>query len=92
MVVWRIKSQGNDEAREQFLDGYVPQIRELGLTAPDPKLGKDEETGRWHYTEPDWDELRSVVTGHGPKSEDRLDLRRRARENSAWVRSVLLAA
>jgi ring-1,2-phenylacetyl-CoA epoxidase subunit PaaA len=59
---------------------------------PDPKLGKDEETGRWHYTEPDWDELRSVVTGHGPKTEDRLDLRRQARENSAWVRSVLLAA
>jgi hypothetical protein len=34
----------------------------------------------------------SVVTGHGPKTEDRLDLRRRARENSAWVRQVLLAA
>ena len=77
MFVWRIKSQGNDEARQQFLDGYVPQIWELGLTVPDPKLGKDEETGRWHYTEPDWDELRSVVTGHGPKTEDRLDLRRR---------------
>ena len=44
MVVWRIKSQGNDEARQQFLDGYVPQIWELGLTVPDPKLGKDEET------------------------------------------------
>ena len=38
MVVWRIKSQGNEEARQQFLDGYVPQIWELGLTVPDPKL------------------------------------------------------
>jgi hypothetical protein len=92
MFVWRIKSQGNDEARQQFLDGYVPQIWELGLTVPDPELRKDEETGRWHYTEPDWDELMSVVTGHGPKTEERLDLRRAARENSAWVRSVLLAA
>jgi ring-1,2-phenylacetyl-CoA epoxidase subunit PaaA len=27
MLVWRIKSQGNEEARQQFLDGYVPQIR-----------------------------------------------------------------
>src|SRR6266568_2697286 len=62
----------------------------LTLTVPDPELRKDEETGRWHYTEPDWDELMSVVTGHGPKTEDRLDLRRKARENSAWVRSVLL--
>src|SRR5205814_1917239 len=57
MVVWRIKSQGNDEARQQFLDGYVPQIWELGLTVPDPELRKDEESGRWLYTEPDWDEL-----------------------------------
>jgi ring-1,2-phenylacetyl-CoA epoxidase subunit PaaA len=30
MYQWRIKSQGNDEARQQFLDGYVPQIWELG--------------------------------------------------------------
>ena len=38
MFVWRIKSQGNEEARQQFLDGYVPQIWELGLEVPDPKL------------------------------------------------------
>ena len=37
---WRIKSQGNEEARQQFLEGYVPQIRELGLEIPDPKLRK----------------------------------------------------
>ncbi len=24
MVIWRIKSQGNEEARQQFLEGYVP--------------------------------------------------------------------
>ena len=70
----------------------MPQIWELGLTVPDPELRKDEKAGRWLYTEPDWDELKHVVTGHGPKTADRLDLRRRARENSAWVRSVLLAA
>ena len=42
MFVWRIKSQGNEEARQQFLDGYVPQIRELGLEIPDTALRKDE--------------------------------------------------
>jgi ring-1,2-phenylacetyl-CoA epoxidase subunit PaaA len=57
---------------------------------PDPKLRKNDD-GVWEYSEPDWDELRSVVTGHGPKSQDRLDLRRKARENSAWVRGVVLA-
>src|SRR5437764_987178 len=87
-----VEDQGNDEARQQFLDGYVPQIWELGLTVPDPELRKDEESGRWLYTEPDWDELMHVVTGHGPRTADRLDLRRQARENSAWVRQVLLAA
>ena len=75
MFLWRIKSQGNEEARQQFLDGYVPQIRELGLTLPDPKLRKRDD-GVWEYTEPDWDELKHVVTGHGPKTEERLAFRR----------------
>src|SRR5438094_4214723 len=90
MYAWRIKSQGNEEARQQFLDGYVPQIWELGLTVPDPKLRKRDD-GVWEYSEPDWGELKRVVTGHGPKTADRLDLRRAAREQSAWVRSVVLA-
>ncbi len=87
---WRIKSQANEDARQQFLDGYVPQIWELGLTVPDPKLRKGDDDV-WQYTEPDWDELRHVVTGHGPKTAERLDLRRAARASSAWVRSVVLA-
>jgi ring-1,2-phenylacetyl-CoA epoxidase subunit PaaA len=90
MFVWRIKSQGNEEARQQFLDGYVPQIWELGLEVPDPALRKRDD-GVWEYTEPDWNELRHVVTGHGPRTADRLDLRRQAREHSAWVRQVVLA-
>ena len=72
MFVWRIKTQGNEEARQQFLDGYVPQIWELGLTVPDPKLRKRDD-GVWEYTEPDWDELKRVVTGHGPKTAERLE-------------------
>ena len=91
MFHWRIKSQGNEEARQQFLDGYVPQIRELGLEIPDPKLRKDEATGRWAYTEPDWDELRHVVTGHGPMTAERLGFRRASRDETAWVRDVVLA-
>ena len=41
MYVWRIKSQANEDARQEFLDGYVSQIRELGLEIPDPSLRKD---------------------------------------------------
>jgi ring-1,2-phenylacetyl-CoA epoxidase subunit PaaA len=91
MYVWRIKSQGNEEARQQFLEGYVPQIRELGLTVPDPNLRRGDD-GVWEYTEPDWDELRSVVTGHGPRSQDRLAFRRRFLDQEKWVRDTVLAA
>jgi len=90
MYLWRIKSQGNEEARQQFLDGYVPQIWELGLEVPDPKLRKGDD-GVWAYTEPDWEELRQVVTGHGPKTAERLELRRFTREQTAWVRRVVLS-
>jgi len=90
MYQWRIKSQGNEDARQQFLDGYVPQIWELGLTVPDPKLRKRDD-GVWKFTEPDWDELKSVVTGHGPQTEERLGLRRYARGETEWVRRALLA-
>jgi ring-1,2-phenylacetyl-CoA epoxidase subunit PaaA len=91
MVQWRIKSQGNEEARQQFLDAYVPQIWELGLGVPDPALRRGDD-GTWVYTEPDWEELRAVVTGHGPRSRQRLELRRRFLEQEEWVRRAVLAA
>jgi ring-1,2-phenylacetyl-CoA epoxidase subunit PaaA len=89
-VRWRIKTQANEDARQQFLDGYVPQIWELGLELPDPKLAKRDD-GVWEYSEPDWDELRSVVTGHGPMTEERLAFRRLNLEETAWVRDAVLA-
>jgi ring-1,2-phenylacetyl-CoA epoxidase subunit PaaA len=88
---WRIKSQGNEEARQQFLDGYVPQIWELGLEVPDPQLRKRDD-GVWEYTEPDWDELKRVVSGNGPRSQERLAFRREALARSAWVREAVLGA
>jgi ring-1,2-phenylacetyl-CoA epoxidase subunit PaaA len=90
MVRWRIKTQPNEDARQQFLDGYVPQIWELGLTVPDPKLRKGDD-GIWDYTEPDWEELTSVVTGHGPASQERLEFRRLSRAEIDWVADVVLA-
>jgi len=36
-------------------------------------------------------ELRHVVTGHGPKTAERLEFRRLSREETAWVRRALLA-
>jgi ring-1,2-phenylacetyl-CoA epoxidase subunit PaaA len=90
MVHWRIKSQGNEDARQQFLEGYVPQILELGLTVPDPKLRRLDD-GLWIYTEPDWDELMAVVSGNGPASQERLAFRQVSRAEVDWVSRVLLA-
>ena len=90
MVTWRIKSQANEDARQQFLDGYVPQIWELGLTVPDPRLRQGAD-GVWEYTEPDFEKLLAVVSGHGPASAERLAFRRLSRADVEWVSRVVLA-
>jgi ring-1,2-phenylacetyl-CoA epoxidase subunit PaaA len=89
---WRIKAKTSEELRQEFLGIYVPRIWELGLTLPDPELGLDPTTGDWRYTEPDWNELRTVVTGHGPKSQERLAFRRMNHDQTAWVRATILSA
>jgi ring-1,2-phenylacetyl-CoA epoxidase subunit PaaA len=90
MIRWRIKSQANEDARQQFLEGYVPQVWELGLTLPDPKLRRADD-GTWEYTEPDWELLRRVVSGNGPASEERLAFRRLSRAEIDWVSRTVLA-
>lgn len=87
---WKIKAKSNEELRQEFLSIYVPRICEIGLIIPDPGLHYDESEQRWCYTEPDWDELRHVVTGHGPKSADRLAFRQHHYKDTAWVRDVIL--
>ena len=88
---WGIKAKNNEQLRQEFLSIYVPRIRELGLELPDPELRFEEDAQEWRYSEPDWDELRSVVTGHGPKSQERLDFRRLHHADTAWVRETILA-
>ena len=90
MYYWRIKSQANEEARQEFLDGYVDQILELGLAIPDPKLRRDA-SGTWVYTEPDWEKLMAVVSGHGPASAERIAFRALSRAEVDWVSRVVLA-
>jgi ring-1,2-phenylacetyl-CoA epoxidase subunit PaaA len=89
-IHWRIKAKTSEELRQEFLGIYVPRIRELGLTLPDPDLRYDETAGEWRYGEPDWNELRTVVTNHGPKSEERLQFRRDNWAATQWVRDTIL--
>lgn len=90
LMRWKVKMASNDENRQQFLDMYVPKIWELGLTVPDPNLRKNENTGQWEYSEPDWEEFKRVINGDGPCNAERLAVRRAAEERGEWVRKALL--
>ncbi|MCK6456976.1 MAG: 1,2-phenylacetyl-CoA epoxidase subunit A [Phycisphaerae bacterium] len=92
LMRWRIKLKTNDQQRQYFLKKYLPKIFNLGLTVPDPELRYDEQTKEWRYTEPDWEEFKSVVNGNGPASALRLQARRMAHEEGRWVREALAAA
>jgi ring-1,2-phenylacetyl-CoA epoxidase subunit PaaA len=86
---WRIKTKSNEEVRQDFVDLIVPQIRALGFDVPDTDCRFDETTGHFHYTEPDWNELKRVVSGNGPCNAERLATRRKAHEDGRWVREAL---
>lgn len=90
LMKWKIKLASNDEMRNQFLDQYVPKIKELGLTLPDENLKKNPETNKWEFSDPDWDEFYRVVNGDGPCNKERLDVRRFAEEQGRWVRQALM--
>ncbi len=92
LMRWKVKMASNDECRNQFLDMYVPKIWEIGLTLPDANLRKNEETGQWEFTEPDWEDFKRVINGDGPCNAERLAVRRAAEENGAWVRRALNAS
>ena len=89
-IIWGIKEKTNEELRQAWLSRYVKQIRELGITIPDPNLHYDETAKRWEYTTPDWKKLASIVTGHGPASKQRLGFRQLSYDESAWVRQAIM--
>ena len=86
---WKIKTKTNEQVRQEFIDLIVPQIRALGFDVPDKNCYLDESTGRFHYTQPDWEELKRVVNGDGPCNAERLAVRRKAHEDGTWVREAL---
>ncbi|MBN2739749.1 MAG: 1,2-phenylacetyl-CoA epoxidase subunit A [Rhodobacteraceae bacterium] len=90
-MAWKIKINTNDELRQKFVNETVPQAEYLGLTIPDENLKFNEETGNYDFSQPDWDEFFEVLKGNGPCNTDRLNARRKAWDDGAWVREGLLA-
>lgn len=63
-----------------------------GLHHTRSEAAQNPDTGRWEYTEPDWEEFKRVINGHGPCNKERLEVRRIAEERGRWVREALKRA
>jgi len=85
---WKIKRFSNDELRQRFVDMTKPQADLLGLTLPDPDLRWNEEKQGYDFGEIDWTEFWQVVKGNGPCNAERIEARRKAWEDGAWVREA----
>ncbi len=90
-MAWKIKRFSNDELRQKFVDVTVPQAEHLGLTVPDPDLRWDDQQGHYQFGDIDWQEFFNVLNGNGPCNRERLETRRRAHDNGAWVREAAMA-
>ncbi|WP_036373744.1 1,2-phenylacetyl-CoA epoxidase subunit PaaA [Micromonospora sp. ATCC 39149] len=90
-MAWKIKRFSNDELRQRFVDMCVQQAEILGLTLPDPDLRWNEQRQAYDFTEPDYAELMRVISGEGPCNRQRMEHRRRAHAEGAWVREAAAA-
>ena len=90
-IAWKIKINSNDELRQKFVDQTVPQAKLLGLKIPDTELSWNEVRGHYDFSQPDWEEFFNVLKGNGPCNTERLEARRKAWDDGAWVRDAMLA-
>ncbi len=88
---WKIKLLSNDELRQRFIDQTVPQAEFLGLTLPDDQLKWNAEREHYDIGPIDWNEFHAVIAGNGPCNRERIETRRKAWTDGAWVREAAMA-
>ncbi|TCP29255.1 ring-1,2-phenylacetyl-CoA epoxidase subunit PaaA [Scopulibacillus darangshiensis] len=88
-IKYKLRTKTNEQLRQEFFTKYIPKIELIGLKVPDKTVRFDEESNTWHYQDPDWNEFKQIVSGNGPKSDDRIRLRQSSYENTEWVREAL---
>lgn len=88
---WQIKVESNESLRQKFINMTVPQAEARGLTIPDPDLKWDPETKSYKYGVINWDEFFEVIKGNGPMNRERINARKKAHEQGAWVREAAQA-
>lgn len=90
-MAWNIKRFSNDELRSRFVGMLAEQIKVLELELPDPNVRFNEDTGKWEHGPLDWNEFREVLAGRGPCNTQRMERRRSAHDDGAWVREAAAA-
>jgi ring-1,2-phenylacetyl-CoA epoxidase subunit PaaA len=90
-MAWKIKMNTSDELRQKFVNETVPQADFLNLRIPDENLSFNKDTGNYDFSEPDWNEFYNVIAGNGPCNKERLDARKKAWDDGAWVRDGMMA-
>ncbi len=90
-MAWRIKRHTNDDLRQMFIDATVKQAEVAGLTIPDKDLKWNEERGHYDFGEIDWEEFYNVIKGNGPCNKQRIEARKKAKEEGMWVREAAMA-
>jgi ring-1,2-phenylacetyl-CoA epoxidase subunit PaaA len=88
-IKYKIRTKTNEELRQDFFSKYIPRVLSLGLTLPDETMHFDEEQKLWVYKQPDWNRFKEIIKNNGPKSKDRLELRKTAYSENQWVREAL---
>jgi ring-1,2-phenylacetyl-CoA epoxidase subunit PaaA len=88
---WKIKRKTNDELRQQFVDMCAEQVKILNMILPDAHLKWNSKTQHYDFGEINWNEFWNVVKGNGPCNKQRLEARRKAHEDGAWVREAAAA-
>ncbi len=88
---WKIKRKTNDELRQQFVDMCAEQVKVLNMVLPDKNLKWNTERQHYDFGDIDWNEFWNVVKGNGPCNKERLEARRKAHKDGAWVREAAAA-
>ena len=88
---YRVKRESNDSLRQRFVDVTVPQAEFLGLKIPDKNLKWNEETGHYDFGDLPWDEFNEILKGNGPCNKKRLETKRKAQAENAWVKEAAIA-
>ena len=88
---WKIKRISNDDLRQKFVDVCVDQVKTLGMQLPDPVIRWNEKTAHYDFGEINWEEFYQVLNGNGPCNRERLEARKKAHADGAWVREAAAA-